>query len=432
MMQNRFCFWFLASLLVTAASAADYPVSDAESARKAVRDAKPGDVIVLREGLWKDVDLRLDGEGTAEAPITIRAAVPGKTVITGASRVRLGGEHLILSGIRLENLSMKNADWLEFRIDSKRRARHCRVTECLFSEAPEFKVGEEGNRWIGLFGSDNQVDHCSLVGKKNKGATLVVWLGDDDPGNHRILQNDFGERPRLGSNGGETIRVGDSGSSMRNAQCLIEGNAFFHCDGEAECISNKSCGNIYRGNLFREVAGTLTLRHGNNCLVEGNFFLGAGRRGTGGVRIIGEDHRVLHNFFEDLEGNGFRSAISLINGIPGSPAHGYLQVKRASVIGNVLVNCKEGILVGYNDVADATLAPLDCRLEKNLIHAQEGCSAVRTVRAPIGILWRENEYSGELIGMDPVSGLISSDFKKPAIPELPDEKEIGLSWNLES
>ena len=431
-MRTLFYCFFLSTFLVTTASAVEYPVGDAESARKAVRDAKPGDVIVLREGTWKDVDLRLDGEGTAENPITIRAAVPGKTVITGASRVRLGGVHLILSGIRMENLSGKNSDWLEFRIDSKRRARHCRVTECLFSEAPEFEVVEKENHWIGLFGSDNQVDHCRIVGKKNKGATLVVWLGDEDLGNHRILQNDFGERPRLGSNGGETIRVGDSGSSMRNAQCLIEGNRFFHCDGEAECISNKSCGNTYRGNLFREVQGTLTLRHGNNCLVEGNFFLGAGRRGTGGVRITGEDHRVLKNYFEELEGDDFRSAIALINGIPNSPENGYLQVKRASVVGNVIVNCKESLLIGYNDVNDATLAPLDCRLEENFIFAREGGPAVKMVRAPVGIHWRENLYSGELIGMDPVPGLTSSDFKKPPRPDLPDEKEIGLSWKLES
>jgi poly(beta-D-mannuronate) lyase len=90
--------------------AATFSVSDPEAARKAVRDAKPGDTILLTAGDWKDADLRLDGEGTAEAPITIRAEVPGKTRFTGASRLRLGGSHLIVSGLHLHNLSGTKAD----------------------------------------------------------------------------------------------------------------------------------------------------------------------------------------------------------------------------------------------------------------------------------------------------------------------------------
>ena len=53
-------------------------------------------------------------------------------------------------------------------------------------------------------------------------------------------------------------------------------------------ISNKSGSNVFRANTFRESAGTITLRHGNDNLVEGNFFLGNNKSQTGGIRVIGE------------------------------------------------------------------------------------------------------------------------------------------------
>ena len=72
----------LAALLLLTAStlhAATVTATDPESARKAVRDAQPGDVIVLSVGDWKDADLRLDGEGTATAPITTAATATTTT-----------------------------------------------------------------------------------------------------------------------------------------------------------------------------------------------------------------------------------------------------------------------------------------------------------------------------------------------------------------
>jgi poly(beta-D-mannuronate) lyase len=359
-------------LAVPALPAATHTSADPESARKAVREAQPGDTIVLSAGEWKDADLRLDGEGTESAPITIRAEVPGKTLFTGASRLRLGGSHLIVSGLHLHNLSGNKADWLEFRIDSKRRASHCRVTNCALTEDADFTPAEKENRWVGLYGEGNQLDHCFIQGKKNKGTTVVVWLGAQDTGRHHLHHNHFGPRPRLGKNGGETLRIGDSESSMQTAGCLIEANFFHRCNGETECISNKSCGNIYRANTFFEVAGTLTLRHGNGCLVEKNVFLGNQQKQTGGIRVIGEDHQVLDNHLQDLEGDGFRTAITLVNGIPDSPLNGYWQVKNTLIRGNAIRNCKHSLLLGYNDEKAATLPPIGTRLEGNRLSLRPG------------------------------------------------------------
>lgn len=423
------CFLVLSALTLFRLNgfAAEVKVSDPESARKAVREAKPGDVIVLASGEWKNADLLLDGEGTAAAPIKIRAEKPGKTIFTGASRIRLGGSHLVVSGLWLKNLSGGGADLFEFRIDSKRRASHCRVTECAFTEDADFAVKEKENRWIGLYGTENQIDRCTVLGKKNRGTTLVVWLGESDTGGHRILHNYFGERPRLGKNGGETIRVGDSKSSMMKAECLVEGNYFFRCDGEMECISNKSCSNVYRGNWFVETRGTLTLRHGNDCLVEGNFFFGKGRAQTGGIRVIGERHRVVGNFLTGLEGEGFRSAIGLLNGIPGSPANGYLQVIDAKIEGNTIVDCMDAILLGNNEVEDATLAPMGTIFERNSVIAREGRPAVRVERSVEGTKWKDNSIEGALEGMDEVEGVRGGAQPAVAAPKA-DAQSFGASW----
>lgn len=407
--------------------AADVTVHDAESARKAVRDAAPGDRIILTAGDWRDVDLRLDGEGTSEAPITIQGGEGGGTKFVGASRVRLGGSHLVLRGLQFINLSGSQADWLEYRIDSKRRASHCRVTDCLFVEDAEFTAAEKENRWIGIYGEANQLDHCRVEGKKNKGATVVVWLGEDNAGRHLIQQNYFGPRPRLGTNGGETLRVGDSASSLQTADCLIEGNLFFQCDGETECISNKSCGNIYRGNTFREVQGTLTLRHGNDCVVEGNVFLGEKRSQTGGIRVIGERHVVRNNTLLDLEGDGFRSALVLLRGLPDSPLNGYFPVKGADISGNRIQNCQHSLVIGYHDDDEAVIPPRDCAFVGNTILAREGGVAVEVLAPLEGATWRENLVSGALEGIEAQEGLTVGKVAAEPAPIALTRETLGLS-----
>jgi poly(beta-D-mannuronate) lyase len=115
------------------------------------------------------------------------------------------------------------------------------------------------------------MDHCYLAGKTNDSPTLQIEVGSS-PNRHLIDHNHFGPRPPLGRNGGETIRVGYSHQSMSNSCTTVEHNLFDRCDGELEIISNKSCENVYRFNTFLDCAGMFTLRHGNRCLVEGNFF----------------------------------------------------------------------------------------------------------------------------------------------------------------
>lgn len=368
----------------------------------AFKTARPGDVVLMRDGTWKDADIIFTGSGEPERPITLRAATPGQVVITGRSRVRFSGQWLVVDGLRFEHCGNPAiTDVVEFRTSSSRQqgcAVHSRLTNCVFLDCspPDRKTN---TRYVSLFGSDNRVDHCYLAGKTNLGPSLVVWL-DADAVRHRIDHNHFGPRPELGFNGGETIRVGDSTTSQLNARCVVEANLFTECDGEVEIISNKSCENIYRHNTFVACAGTLTLRHGHRNRVEGNFFFGRAKPKTGGVRIINEDQRVVNNYFADLTGEGTFAAVCLMNGIPNSPLFGYDQVKRAIVAFNTVVNCRESVVVGYQSPSrgEATLAPQDCAFAHNVV-VGSAAPLVRVMTAPARTTWRGNFFYGAESGV---------------------------------
>ena len=400
--------WLCVLLVSLAASprAAQFEAGDPAGVRQSVQSARPGDNIILRDGTWRDADLVFEANGTAEQPITLGAQTPGKVILTGKSRLRLSGQHLVVEGLWFKDGPAGGEDVIEFRTHSSRLASHCRVTQCAITDFNPATARTE-TKWVSLYGVSNRVDHCYFAGKQNAGTTLVVWVGDQ-PNHHRIDHNHFGPRPRLGQNGGETIRVGDSARSMQNSRTLVEHNLFDRCNGEAEIVSNKSCENIYRANTFLACEGTLTLRHGNRCVVEGNFFLGAGQRNTGGVRVIGEDHRVINNYFADSRGKGSRAALCFMNGVPSSPLNKYFQVKNALVAFNTFVGCAENVVVGLADERTATLPPTGVVIANN-VFVTDGVPLVKQLEVKAALRWQGNFLHGAETGAGSTPGMRRDD-----------------------
>ncbi|MBD3287720.1 T9SS type A sorting domain-containing protein, partial [candidate division KSB1 bacterium] len=233
-----------------------------------------------------------------------------------------------------------------------------------------------------------------------------VWLSGQ-PNYHLIDSNYFARRPELGTNGGETIRVGTSDWSMYDSYTIVENNYFEHCNGETEIISNKSCENIYRYNTFYECQGTLTLRHGNRCTVEGNFFFGNKVGDTGGVRIIGEDHVVFNNYFEGLYGSGFRAALPIMNGVPDSPLNRYFQVKNTVIAFNTFVDCRYSFILGAGADDERSLPPLNCVIANNAVKTDH--TVIREDDEPIDLTWEGNIMQGSSLGIDQPEGIIWAD-----------------------
>lgn len=309
---------------------AEYLVSNLEQITGALAYVQPGDTLTMTGGVWMNAEICFQADGTEDQPILLRAGNPGQVVLSGTSYLQIIGTYLVVDGLYFKDGYSEYAAVIEFQDGQNNYSHYCRLTNTAIVNYNN--PNGSSNKWVSIYGSHNRVDHCYFRGKTNEGTTLVVWRPDTQPNYHLIDHNYFAYRPPLGMNGGETIRVGTSDLSLSNSSTTVEYNYFENCNGETEIISNKSCENIYRYNTFYECEGTLTLRHGNNCTVHGNFFFGNGKSMTGGVRIIGENHKVFNNYFQDLAGTGFRAPLSLMNGIPDSPLNEYFQVKDPHIL----------------------------------------------------------------------------------------------------
>ncbi|MBQ6882548.1 MAG: polysaccharide lyase 6 family protein [Alistipes sp.] len=345
-------------------------VSSAEEVA-ALGVVQAGTEIVWRKGSYADQVVTLKAAGTAENPVVVRAEAPGETLFTGASRLVVKGSGAVVSGLWWKDPTAVKGKAI---ITLDKGSENCVVEQCAITGQNTELRADIDAKWVSLYGRNHRVERCSFLDKKNMGTLLVVWLeeGVDAPA-HRIIKNHF-ERPVTlyaadGKmiNGQETIRIGTSSTSMQQGACTVEGNYFFRCHGEqAEIVSNKSCANLYRGNLFEQSRGALTLRHGNRCRVSGNFFLGGGVDNTGGVRIIGEDHTVENNYMQDLQGSGNKSALTIMRGEKNAALSGYWQVKRAIVRNNIIVNCRNGLNVNYGSTKQ-TEPVIETRIEQNIV-----------------------------------------------------------------
>ncbi len=393
---------FLLLVISPVLRGAEYRVSSVPQITSALSTVKPGDTLTMTNGTWTNVFIQFAAAGTASAPITLRAESYGGVVITGASNLRISGKHLIVDGLLFKNGSSGSGDVIEFRGTSG-ESDSCRLTKCSvinFNPADSTK----DYKWVSLYGTHNRVDHCYIKGKKHSGTTLVVWLSAK-PNYHQIDHNYFAFRPELyGWNGGETIRVGTSDWSMYDSFTTVEYNLFEECNGEIEIISNKSCGNTYRHNTFIGCQGTLTLRHGNRATVEGNYFDGKHAVNSGGIRIIGEDHRVFNNYITRTDGTSYKSALTLMNGVPNSPLNQYFQVKRAYVAFNTFVDTRSTILIGGGKDSELSLAPDSCVIANNAVYTTTA-PIITYSDIPTRHTWQGNMMFGAALGIAQPSGI---------------------------
>ncbi len=272
---------------------------------EAVAEAEPGDLILLEEGIWEDERLVLRGSGTRARPVVIRARTPGEVVFRGHSSVALEGEHLVLESLYFRNGFLDGGHVVLLY------GSHLQLRDTVIDR---YDPPDSDTRyfWVSLRGQHHLVEHCTFRGMNHSGVTLVVWRDDGAPDFHHIRRNHFVDRPH-GGHGWESMRIGTSTHSLTHSHTLVEENLFERCHGEIETISNKAGRNVFRRNTFRGNRGTLSLRHGDGCIVDSNFFFGEHTEESGGIRVCGEDHLIVNNYIEGTAGRG-GGAISLRSG----------------------------------------------------------------------------------------------------------------------
>lgn len=386
----------LASLFFTMISlmvfATEYNVANEAELNSANKKAAPGDVIILKEGIWKNVQIKITCNGTKQAPINVRGTAYSSTIISGASNLKISGNFVIVSNLVFENgHAAKSHVWSFSNGDDV--ANDSRITHCKIVSFNNVDRMEE-NHWVTFSGQRNRLDHCAFVDKTNIGVLIAVLMDDERSRNsfHSIDSNYFGLRRPLGSNGGEMIRVGVSQHCTFNSNTDIHDNYFEQCSGETEIISIKSCGNKVRNNVFKECQGSVVLRHGNGNLVESNIFLGNGKSGTGGVRIINEDNMVVNNFFYECVGTVFRSPLAIMNGVFNSPPNRYLPVKNALVANNTYFNCST-ISIGEGADEERSVAPSNVFMFNNLFYSNTNKTLSFVKSSTAGVFLKNNVSS---------------------------------------
>lgn len=283
----RSCFALAGTMWAAAASAATYEVISIPDLQARINAAVAGDVIIVHNGVYTtSASITVSCQGTADQPIRVVAKTIGGVEITGTHGfdVRSPATHVEVEGFLFTHRSGRN--------QIRSGATHIRFTRNFFES-----IGD--GAYLVVAGHFAKVDRNEFRNKSTLGNMIDVRGSGSQIAQHVwIHHNYFHDFTSPGGNGAETIRFGLSGLSMSNGFGLIEHNLFERCTGENELISNKSSSNTYRYNtIVDSPGGELSLRHGNDCLVYGNYF-----RNTAGMRIFGDRHQIFSNYLETSTG----------------------------------------------------------------------------------------------------------------------------------
>ncbi|MEP1383979.1 MAG: polysaccharide lyase 6 family protein [Paraglaciecola sp.] len=384
-------------------------VENIEQFDEVVETLEPGDQVVLVDGIWTDVEFVFKAMGTAENPIELKAQTPGKVIITGQSNLAFSGEYIVISGLVFKNGSTPTGEVISFRTSNDDLANNSRVTNVVIDN---FSTEDRpmSDLWIAMYGKNNRLDHNSLVNKRNRGVTVAVRMNSEGSRkNHHLIEyNYFGPRQILGSNGGETLRIGTSHFSREYSNTTAQFNYFDRTNGEHEIISNKSSGNSLINNVFFETQGTLTMRHGHFTKVEGNYFLGNRKPNTGGIRIINESQSVSNNYMYGLTGKRLRGALVIMNGVPNSPPNRYDPVIDSAMNNNIVID-SDHIELGAGSDEERSAPPTTSEFKGNIILGKSNLTPFTLYDDMSGINF-EGNYLNEEASTPITSGFASTPY----------------------
>ena len=346
----------------TAVCAEIFRASSSAEAQRAIDRAKPGDEIALRDGIHTDFQVVLRGKGTDGNPIVLRAATPGKAILTGKVSIRIQGEGLVVRDMVFDQAWGGTAVLFD-------RATRCLLTDCAFIECGDPRSTARHIVSFRNHSHHNVVERCLMQGNLSMGVGVSISKNNFSNTHNRIAWNYFKDIKRRSGNGQEAVQLGQSTPADHTAQhALVEHNLFERANGDAEIISNKSSYNILRYNTVRDCSAMLVLRRGYHTRVEGNYFFG----GSGGIRAYGGFHQILNNYIE----GGSTGIYIPSGGVWNTGALGYPPFTCGVVAYNTIVNCrKAGIHVGEPNTHPMTtirLPLIENDFIGNLVVGREG------------------------------------------------------------
>jgi len=387
-------------------------VSNISELNAAIGSVKPGQIIVMKDGEWKNAAIDFNSSASANDPITLRAQTSGKVILEGNSTLIFSKPFLIVDGLVFKNGKIENGSVITLNSD------YCRLTNSAIIDynPDDFQTNYY---WIYFQGSHNRMDHCLLKGKNNMNP--VVQNHEENARYNSVDSCLVKDIPYVKhANGREIFRIFGYGHADQTgddgAYFTIEYNLFDHSDGEGtEIVSLKSNYNTVRYNTVIASKGGLVGRRGKFNTFEGNFVFGQGLEGTTGIRVAGANHRVVNNYIVDVAEDGLR----LITGeyyqksltshfAPKKKAlPKYLQVQNGYFANNTIINCGGfGIDIGFayqNHWPDLqmVLLPENNRIVNNIVYnCKENAInvAIQDKNPPLDIFhFKPNTFEGNII-----------------------------------
>jgi len=373
--------------------------------KDACSNASPGDEIILAEGRYEAESITIaDVNATENNPVIIRAENIGKDTLDDGTYFDLRHcSHIIIQGFII-NITDKSTT---FKIQT---CNNIQITQNVFNGEGEStsKIGDEKSSsvWISIqslwddetgLSHHNKIDHNVFMNKHTLGNMIRIdGTNDLYVSQYDVIEyNYFKNMGPRAENEMEVIRIGWSAMSESDGYCRVENNLFEECNGDPEIISVKCNKNVVAHNTFRRCQGTLSLRHGNESIIDGNFFFGEGAEGTGGVRIYGSDHKVINNYFEGLTGTLWDAPITLTEGDAEEGDSGlsnHFRIERAIIANNTLINNTHGIEIGYDNNGKYSKPPRDVIMANNIILGNSN-SLVKYINTPANMQWVNNIYT---------------------------------------
>jgi poly(beta-D-mannuronate) lyase len=422
-------------------TARDHFVEGPSQLSAALKAARAGDTVTLKNGAWSDVKLVVNQGGEPDKPVLIRAETPGGVKLGGASLLEINAAYVTVDGLWFHGGAIGKGSVVHFK-SHHGILRNVSITDY---NPPSF---ETEYYWVFFEGDHNRVERCYFKGKNH----LQPLIGNAivDSRNNAVSRSYFKNIPYVaGANGREIIRVWGSGKLEERdedgAYFTIEGNLFDHADGEGtEIISLKSNRNVVRHNTVIATRGGINIRRGNFNTVEHNLVLGQGVDGAQGLRMSGHDNVVRGNFVSGC-GYGIRVACgefiadALTAGYaPNVKPNGrktadvriptYPQVQNLQLVDNVVVGSSGPDLeIGSSyknhwPEMQQVLLPEGCVIASNrFVRPQGGASILVTVAETAPPLnrftFKPNSYRGNvLVGAGSVATTARPGFMTEALP----------------
>jgi hypothetical protein len=297
-------------------------VQDDEEFERIANSLKPGDELVLQGGVYYQTGRRaVTAQGTADKPVTIRAADGPEPVLT---RPAADSE-------RYNNIEFVDCSYLVVR-------------------GLRFQGGNSGVRFIR--GHHVTFEHCEICRTSNN--ALTMNSGNCDA---FVIRNNHIHHTGLREDGpteGEGMYIGCHDGSCITTNSLIEGNHVHHLRGTSiggsdgieikyGSHSNTIRNNvIHDTNLARPYPGIFVYGGGPAVnLVEGNRIWNAGE----GIQVV-SDAIVRNNVIFDCT----------IAGITAAPHAAVPHMRNVRVVNNTIVNHPVGVQIRWAQAADMVFA----------------------------------------------------------------------------